>query len=89
MIYAIEITDKVAKKLLKFPKKDKERIVRTIDSLSESPRPQGVRKLRGIDKLTLLRIRVGKYRIVYTIQDDLLLVLIIDVDHRKDIYSEY
>lgn len=52
-------------------------------NLASDPRPHDCKKLKGLDNLYL--IRVGHYRIVYTIQDQQLLVLVVDVDHRKDI----
>lgn len=55
-----------------------------IDALAEEPRPSGVRKIRGADDL--YRIRVGDYRVVYQVKDDVLVVLIIRVRHRRDVY---
>lgn len=54
-------------------------------SLGENPRPEGYTKLKGTDNL--YRIRCGDYRIIYTIQDDVLIVLVIEVGHKKDIYK--
>ncbi len=60
------------------------RIAAAIDRLAVDPRPSGVRKLTGADNLW--RIRVGDYRIVYEIEDDRLVVLIVRIGHRRDIY---
>jgi mRNA interferase RelE/StbE len=60
------------------------RIGDAIDGLVEEPRPPGHTKLAGEDHL--YRIRVGDYRIVYQIEDDRLVVLVVRVGHRKDIY---
>jgi len=60
------------------------RLARAIDALAENPRPQGVEKRSGYEDR--YRIREGDYRIVYTIRDTALIVLIVRVGHRKDIY---
>lgn len=54
-------------------------------SLGENPRPKGYTKLKGSDNL--FRIRIGPYRIIYTIQDDKLIVLVLEIGDRKDIYK--
>ncbi len=65
-------------------KKDRQRIVARIRSLSEDARPQGSEKLAGgVDRY---RIRVGRYRIVYAIEDRQLIVFVVRVGHRKDVY---
>ncbi len=86
MKYQIQIADKILKKLAKLPKMDKERIVETIDSLVEEPRPGGCKKLKGNRTPIRYRIRAGKYRIVYSVQDKVLLILVVEVGHRKDVY---
>ena len=86
MNYKIEIVKSLEKRLRRFPKKDKTKIIEKIDSLSENPRPKDSKKLQGNKKPPLYRIRLGIYRIVYTVKDDVLLVLVVDVGHRKDIY---
>jgi mRNA interferase RelE/StbE len=65
------------------PKKDLKRILSRIESLSEDPRPKGCEKLTGQERY---RLRLGRYRIVYSIQDDELTVWVVKVGHRKDIY---
>jgi mRNA interferase RelE/StbE len=64
-------------------KKDRQRIVRVILSLAEEPRPSRCRKLSGKDKY---RVRSGPYRIIYAVQDAVLLVTIVKVGHRRDVY---
>jgi mRNA interferase RelE/StbE len=66
------------------PKKDRQRIVASILALAEDPRPVGCEKLAG--QSDRYRIRVGRYRIVYSIIDDELLVHVVRVGHRKDVY---
>jgi len=60
------------------------RLGRRIDSLAENPRPQGIKKLAGEDDL--FRLRVGDYRIIYQIQEKRLVVLVVGVGHRADVY---
>jgi len=65
------------------PKKDRQRIVGRISKLADNPRPPGCEKLSGQDKY---RIRQGRYRIVYSIEDQDLIVYVVKVGHRKDVY---
>jgi len=62
----------------------KRRIVKALRSLEENPRGPGCIKLQGNSEL--YRIRVGDYRIIYQIQDAVLIVLVVDVGNRRDIY---
>ena len=64
-------------------KRDRQRIVKRIQDLALEPRSQGSEKLSGSP---FYRVRQGKYRIVYEIQDDLLIIHILKVGHRKNIY---
>ncbi len=64
-------------------KADRRRIVRRIRGLAADPRPPGCEKLSGRDRY---RLRQGKYRIVYSMEDENLVVYVVKVGHRKDIY---
>ena len=66
-------------------KKDRRRIVERIGDLAENPRPPGCEKLSGQDKY---RLRQGPYRILYSIEDQDLLVYVVKVAHRKDVYRQ-
>ena len=55
-----------------------------MDGLAKVPQPKGVKKLTGAEDL--YRIRVGNYRVVYQIQDNCLIVLVVRIGHRKDVY---
>ena len=66
------------------PKKDRQRVVAAIRSLADHPRPAGREKLAG--EKDRYRMRVGRYRIVYSIGDGELLVVVVRVGHRKDVY---
>jgi mRNA interferase RelE/StbE len=60
------------------------RIVKRLQELANDPRPNGYKKLKGRGGY---RIRIGDYRIIYEIEDNKLVVLVIDIGHRKDIYN--
>ena len=85
MTYRIEFKPSALKSLKKLSKDVQRRIGVKIDSLSENPRTPGVEKLSG--KHDLYRVKVGNYRIVYTIYDDKLLVLVVEIGHRREIYQ--
>jgi mRNA interferase RelE/StbE len=71
------------KSSLAFPQDLRARIADRLVGLSANPRPVGAIKLAGQDAY---RIRVGDHRIIYTIHDDRLIVLVVDVGHRRDVY---
>jgi mRNA interferase RelE/StbE len=83
--YKILIKASASKEIKKLPKKDLQRIVDKIQALSLDPRPAGCEKLSGDDKF---RIRQGNYRIIYLIEDDRLIVIVIKVGHRRDVYNK-
>ena len=84
MIYRIEVKRSAAKALKKIPKADRKRIADKIDSLAESlPMPETT-KMKGNNPFH--KIRVGDYRIVYEIQEEILVILVVKIGHRKDIY---
>lgn len=83
-VYQVQISNRASKALEKIAYTDYVRIVERIRNLAINPRPNGCKKLKG---RIGYRIRVGNYRIVYDIEDDKLVVLIIDIGYRKDIYN--
>ena len=85
MSYKIEFTKGAVKQLKKLPPDIRERIELKIQDLAVNPRPDGVKKLQS--ELLLYRIRVGDYRVIYQIQDDILLVTIVKAKHRREIYQ--
>jgi mRNA interferase RelE/StbE len=64
-------------------RKDRQRIVRKIRQLAEDPRPPGCQKLSGRDRY---RRRQGPYRILYSVEDDRLIVYVVKIGHRRDVY---
>ena len=83
-LYRIEISETAAKQLDKLPHKISDELIEAIQVLADNPRPHGCKKLKG---RTGYRIRKGNYRIIYDILDKILLIDIIAVGHRKDIYD--
>jgi mRNA interferase RelE/StbE len=81
--YKVYFRESVEKDVRVIPKKDLRKILRRIESLATEPRPLGCEKLTGQERH---RIRQGRYRIVYSVQDDELTVWIVKIAHRKDIY---
>ena len=84
MRYAIEFRPSSRKELTNLPQRDQVRVARTIDTLADNPRPQGTKKLEGANEL--YRLRVGDYRVIYQIQDAVLVVLVVRIGHRRDVY---
>ena len=81
--YKVYFRESVEKDFTAVPKKYLVKILRRIDALSKNPRPLGCEKLTGQERY---RVRQGRYRIVYSIQDEVLTVWIVKVGHRKDVY---
>ena len=84
MSYRVEVKRSAAKALKKIPKADRKRIADKIDSLAESLPNPDTTKMKGNNPFH--KVRVGDYRIVYEIQEDVLVILVVKIGHRKDIY---
>ena len=82
--YTLQINKKAKKQLDKLSDTIVAPLINALDDLAENPRPRGYKKLKGRSGY---RIRVGNYRIIYDIFDDILLIEMIDLGHRKDIYE--
>jgi mRNA interferase RelE/StbE len=82
--YRIELRPAAVKALRKIDPQDRGRIQGAIALLGEDPRPPGARALQGRPGL---RVRVGNYRIIYTVEDDVLVVVVLALGHRRDIYD--
>jgi len=81
--YRIYIKPTAVKELKKIPKRDVSKTIDKIRSLSSNPRPPGCEKLSTDEKY---RIRQGRYRIVYSVEDGKLVIIVIKIGHRKDVY---
>jgi len=84
MAYRLTIERSAVKAIEALDSETYRRVRSVIDQLVSDPRPAGCRKLVGADDLW--RIRVGDWRIVYAVRDDELLVLVVRVAHRRDVY---
>ena len=84
--YQVLIEPSAQKALQKLPKEFQRRIISKIVLLADNPRPSGSVKLTGADAY---RIRVGDYRIIYAIVDERLVVLVVEIGHRREIYRNW
>ncbi|MCK0112847.1 type II toxin-antitoxin system RelE/ParE family toxin [Ornithinimicrobium sp. F0845] len=84
MAYEIEVRPAALRALKRIDRQHQARIRGAIALLAADPRPPGARALRGRDGL---RIRVGNYRIIYTVEDTRLLVVVVTLGHRRDVYE--
>lgn len=85
-MYKVTVKKSAAKAIAQLPKSINNRLIPQIKQLGEDPRPSGAKKLRGAEDLW--RIRVGDYRVIYSIEDTIMIVDVIQVAHRKDIYRK-
>jgi mRNA interferase RelE/StbE len=85
MAYRIKVTPRAGRDLKTLSMRERQRVVDQIDALKSNPRPQSCKKLKGREDF--YRIRVGDYRVVYQIEDKVLLILIVRIGDRKDIYE--
>ncbi|WP_448005459.1 type II toxin-antitoxin system RelE family toxin [Agromyces bauzanensis] len=84
MSYRIELRPAAIRALKRIDQQDRDRIRGAIALLGQDPRPPGAKALQGRDGL---RVRVGNYRIIYTVHDDVLLVVVVTLGHRRDVYD--
>lgn len=84
-MYQVNVSNKAKKALVKLPDNIYKRVIKVFSELASEPRPPGCKKLKG--RVNAWRIRVSNYRIIYEIEDEKLVVLIISLGHRKDIYN--
>ncbi|UVT17613.1 MAG: type II toxin-antitoxin system RelE/ParE family toxin [Nitrospira sp.] len=85
MAYEVELTPAAQRQWKSFDKPIQRQLLQRVTSLADNPRPNGVEKLQDADDL--YRIRSGNYRIIYTINDKKLLVLIVKIGDRKEVYK--
>lgn len=86
MTYKIKFTKGARKMFSKLSQDLQDRIQPKIDDLAIEPRPNGVKKLKGEENV--YRIKIGDYRIIYNIFDNVLLVKVVEVGHRSEIYKD-
>jgi mRNA interferase RelE/StbE len=85
MAYTVRFSSHAARQLRKLPRDVQERVRPVIDALADDPRPPRARRLAGREDGW--RIRVGAYRVLYAIHDDVLTVLVVEVGHRREVYE--
>lgn len=83
-MFAVEFLPSAARELAKLDESPRRRIARAIDRLVQEPHPTGAAKLRGADDLW--RLRVGDYRILYAVEANRLVILVVKIGHRRDVY---
>jgi mRNA interferase RelE/StbE len=83
--YRIEFAPLARRQIKKLPREVQKRIIDRVEELAINPRPAGVKKL--VSGENLFRVRVGEYRAIYQIRDRELIVVIVKVGHRREIYS--
>lgn len=83
-MYKIIIVPKAFKALEKINEPDYSAIISAVYNLENNPRPHGYKKLKGRESY---RIRIGNYRVIYNIADNILTVTVVALGHRKDIYE--
>jgi mRNA interferase RelE/StbE len=83
--YEVLISKTARKQLTALPSLMHDKIIENISKLSTSPRPAGCKKIKG--QKNVWRIRVGNYRVIYEIEDNILHIMVIAIGHRKDIYD--
>ncbi len=84
LVYRIEFARAAKRQFDKLPRDVQERLRPHVDGLATDPRPHGYKKLTG--ETDLYRIRIGDYRLIYQIREGQLLVLVVKVGHRRDVY---
>lgn len=82
--YEVEISRTAEKQLRALPRADRERVARRMHGLADDPFPRDTRKLAGLDDV--FRVRVGRYRILYSVEEAALIIVVLKVGHRRDIY---
>jgi mRNA interferase RelE/StbE len=87
MSYIIQFKNSALKELRKLPKEFSKQVAKDIDDLAKNPRPHGHKKLKGNEHL--YRIRSGNYRVIYQIQDKVLIVLVVRIGDRKEVYRDF
>jgi mRNA interferase RelE/StbE len=84
--YRVLVAPSASRDLKRLDRSARDRVDRALDLLADEPRPPACKRLTGAGEL--YRVRVGSYRIVYEIRDDVLIVLVVRVGHRRDVYRD-
>lgn len=82
--YEVEISRTAERQLRRLPRADQVRVARAMLALADNPLPRGARKLSGYDDV--FRVRTGRYRILYSVVERTLVIVVLKVGHRRDVY---
>jgi mRNA interferase RelE/StbE len=82
--YRIEVSATAERQLKKIRREDKVRILRAVSALASEPRPDGCKKMSGYDDI--YRIRIGNYRVIYEIDGKRIIIVILKIGHRREVY---
>ena len=82
--YEVEISRTAERQLRRLPRADQARVARVMLGLADNPFPRGTRKLSGYDDV--FRVRAGRFRILYSVSERVLVIVVLKVGHRKDVY---
>ena len=83
-LYRVEIARRAVKVLATLPRKDQQRIRAAIELLAATPRPPGCVAITG--ETSVYRVRVGDYRVMYEVHDEVLLIQVVRIGHRREVY---
>lgn len=84
MLYRVRIAPRARREISRLPQQIQARIIVRLEALADDPRPPGAIQMAGPEGL--YRLRIGNYRAIYSIEDDDLVVLVVKVGHRRDVY---
>ena len=84
--YVVRIAPAAKREIKRLSKQNQRRVVAVMQALADNPRPHGYTPVEGFDGL--FKVRVGDYRVIFTIEDDELLVVVVRVRHRSDVYRQ-
>ena len=82
--FSVEVTSTAERQIRRLARADQIRVVRAIQALGRDPRPPGYRKMTGLDDV--FRVRIGRYRVIYSVADRVLTVIVLKVGDRKVVY---
>lgn len=86
MPYSVEIRPAAQRQIKKLPREVQAKVLTRLTALAEDPKPSGAEALQGPQDL--YRVRVGQYRVLYEVQEQVLMVLVVRVGHRREVYQQ-
>lgn len=86
MAHTVEFLKTAVEELAALPEEAQRQIMKRIEALRDNPRPEGIKQLKAQEKF--LRLRVGDYRVIYVVENRQLVILIVRIGDRKDVYED-